>query len=287
MDREEFEQEVIGYVFDEPSGEPRDKLVRYLDAHADAREEERRLRATLELTRIPLEEPSPDLEERILVAAALAEQQEPWHRKLVRALAWAGSHAMRPQLAMGALMVMLLGSSLLLLRAKPGAMRVTSEQGGTSPPREPQPIEAATAAARPTGGAPRAESAASPPRAAVVAPTPLEPTGGAKAEESEPVAESKKASSSGELARALAVKAASGCGAALPLFAELAKKHGSRDIGVDAESERTRCEQELATSRRAAAPNSAGSSAGGRAGASHAAKAAPKPVSLPAAAPKE
>jgi hypothetical protein len=69
---------------------------------------------------LPLEEPSEGLEQRILEATAFAQRGAPWHRKVVRVLAWAGSHAMRPQLAMAAVFVLVVGSSLLLVRAKPG-----------------------------------------------------------------------------------------------------------------------------------------------------------------------
>ena len=136
MDRDPFDQQLMDYLFDELDEVTRASVKRRLDTDAAARELEAKLRGALDLAKLTLEEPSDDLEARILEAAARVAQGEPWHRKLLRSLAWAGSHAMRPQFAMAALLVMVLGSSVLLLRAKPGAMRVTAE-GVASPQRAP------------------------------------------------------------------------------------------------------------------------------------------------------
>src|SRR5262249_39208258 len=110
------------------------------------------LRATRQVGVLPLEEPSDALEARILEAVVVAQRKTPFHRKALRALAWAGSHAMRPQLAMAALFVLVIGSSLLLLRAKPGTaglspVRVTER--GVPAPEQPEPIANAPLAAAP------------------------------------------------------------------------------------------------------------------------------------------
>lgn len=108
---------------------------------------------------LPLDEPPDDLERRILAAERTAHRGAPWHRKIMRGAAWAGSHAMRPQLAMAALFMFVIGSSLLLLRARPGTMAppvLVSEQGRPEREAESQTIErgnrtgapAATAAAK-------------------------------------------------------------------------------------------------------------------------------------------
>lgn len=108
---------------------------------------------------LPLDDPSPELERRILAAERSAHRGAPWHRKIMRGAAWAGSHAMRPQLAMAALFMFVIGSSLLLLRARPGTMAppvLVSEQGRPEREAETQSVErgsrtgggAATAAAK-------------------------------------------------------------------------------------------------------------------------------------------
>lgn len=119
---------------------------------------------------LPLQEAPEGIEQRALEAARRAQGEVPWPRRIGRAISWAGSYAMRPQLAMAALLMLMLGSSLLLLRGRPGSggvVRVT-EQG--VPEREhaeyptPQPgrVQGGPAdlgAARTRGAEARRESA--------------------------------------------------------------------------------------------------------------------------------
>src|SRR5580698_6155565 len=74
------------------------------------------LRATRRVAVLPLVEPSVDLEDRILAAARNAQKVVPIGRRLSRAVSWAGSWAMRPQTAMAAVFVLMVGSSLLFVR---------------------------------------------------------------------------------------------------------------------------------------------------------------------------
>ena len=120
---------------------------------------------------------------------AAAQRKAPWPRKILRGLAWAGSHAMRPQLAMAALFFLVIGSSMLLLRAKPGTVGVpvrVTENGAPSPEvREPAiaPLAAATALPRPEAFA------------AAEAPPLAEARGREPASKDVPEAEEKKAKS--------------------------------------------------------------------------------------------
>ena len=69
------------------------------------------LRATREVGVLPIVEPPDDLEARILDAVAgMLQTRIPLHKRVLRGLAWAGSHAMRPQLAMAALFFLVIGS---------------------------------------------------------------------------------------------------------------------------------------------------------------------------------
>lgn len=220
MDQEKFEQQLMGYLFDELDEVGTAAVKRHLDANADARELEARLRTTLAGTELVLEEPTEDLELRILEAARAAELGEPWHRKAVRFLAWAGSHAMRPQFAMGALMVMLLGSSLLLLRAKPGAMRVSAEAGvAAETQRSAAPAAPANAASQGTQDASPASAKAE----------------GAGSEDPETL-----------LLQAREVRSTKGCAAALPLLAKIREKQGASGFGADATYEEMECHEALA-----------------------------------------
>ena len=169
MDCEKFETHVIDALYDELDEVTHAAMKRHMDGCSRCASVMSGLRATREVGVLPIEEPSDDLEERILEAATAIQKKAPWHRKVVRGIAWAGSHAMRPQLAMAAVLVLMLGSSLLLLRAKPGTagvapIRVT-ERGVPEPDRgepfaEPPPPAVARAAAETAMASPTAAATA-------------------------------------------------------------------------------------------------------------------------------
>jgi len=125
MDQEKFDQHLMDYLFDELDEVTTAAMKRKIESDAECRELVAGLRATIEVAQLPFEEPDGDLEERILAAADLAQHGEPWHKKMLRSLSWAGSWAMRPQLAMAALLMLVIGSSVLLMRARPGSVAVT------------------------------------------------------------------------------------------------------------------------------------------------------------------
>src|SRR3569832_2263661 len=124
MDCEKFDQHVIDALYDELDELTHAALKRHVEGCSRCAGVYSGLRATRAVGILPLEEPSDGLEARILEAVSVAQQKTPWHKKVLRGLAWAGSHAMRPQLAMAALFFLVIGSSLLLLRAKPGTVGV-------------------------------------------------------------------------------------------------------------------------------------------------------------------
>jgi len=121
MDCEKFDEHVIDALYDELDELTSAALRRHVEGCARCADVYSGLRNTREAAVLPLEEPRDDLEERILAAAQTAQRGAPIHLKFVRAIAWAGSHAMRPQLAMAAIFMLVVGSSLLLLRVKPGS----------------------------------------------------------------------------------------------------------------------------------------------------------------------
>ncbi len=87
-----------------------------------------RLRATREVGVLPTLDPPEDLEARILEAERQAHARLPLRERLGRAVSVMAGYAMRPQLAMAALLVLVFASSLLLLRRGPGdreSMHVT------------------------------------------------------------------------------------------------------------------------------------------------------------------
>ncbi len=150
MDCEKFDEHVIDALYEELDELTAAALKRHTDGCARCSAISSGLRSARDGAVLPLEEPSSDLEARILEAERTAQKHAPWPRKLMRAAAWAGSHAMRPQLAMAALFMLVVGSSLLLLRARPGTVGAPvqiTERG--------EPAPAATAAPESISGARR------------------------------------------------------------------------------------------------------------------------------------
>src|SRR5579871_2082817 len=100
------------------------------------------LRATRRLVALPPVALPPGLEDRIL-AAAHAAPATTLRRRTAHAVSWLGSWAMRPQTAMAAVFLVMIGTSVLLLRGKasrptPTMAAVTiTEQGRPAP--EPSP----------------------------------------------------------------------------------------------------------------------------------------------------
>jgi hypothetical protein len=113
------------------------------------------LRATRRVAALPRVEPPADLEQRILDAAAAATPRVvPLRGRLARAVSLAGSWAMRPQTAMAAVFLVMIGTSVLLLRGKssraPASAEMTVTEEGTPAPAAPS---AAVAVAEPASSA--------------------------------------------------------------------------------------------------------------------------------------
>src|ERR1700722_19809965 len=115
------------------------------------------LRATRRVAALPRIDPPADLEQRILaVAAAATPRVVPLRGRLARAVSLAGSWAMRPQTAMAAVFLVMIGTSVLLLRGKssraPASAEMTVTEEGTPAPAGPSPA-ATVAAAEPAASA--------------------------------------------------------------------------------------------------------------------------------------
>jgi hypothetical protein len=178
------------------------------------------LRATRRVAVMPIVEPPPDLERRILENMNGALRMVPFRRRVAQAVSVAGSWAMRPQTAMAAVFLVMLGASVLLLRGRssraPASAEMTVTQEGTPAPAAPSagPASAATdiapsamgplatnervgevkAAGGPVANSPAREPMAASPR----------PRAFAKAPPAPPAGEATKASAARELAGATA-----------------------------------------------------------------------------------
>jgi hypothetical protein len=101
------------------------------------------LRATRRVATVPLVEPAAGLEERILGAAEQAWIAAPPRPRLAKVISLAGSWAMRPQTATAAVFLVMIGTSVLLLRGKsaraPVGDEVTVIERGTPAPAAPSP----------------------------------------------------------------------------------------------------------------------------------------------------
>ncbi|HEX7601582.1 MAG TPA: zf-HC2 domain-containing protein [Polyangiaceae bacterium] len=101
------------------------------------------LRATRKVAVLSVEEPSPELEDRILAAARDAQKVVPFAARLSRAVSRAGAWAMRPQTAMAAVFLLAIGSSFVLMQSRHSSPRSASlsvhDEGA------PEPMAAASA----------------------------------------------------------------------------------------------------------------------------------------------
>jgi hypothetical protein len=97
------------------------------------------LRATRKVAALPMEEPSVDLEDRIL--SAVREQQKvlPFRARASSVLSRAGAWAMRPQTAMAAVFLLVIGTSFVLVQSR------AKQEVAASKNAEGMPVQAAAA----------------------------------------------------------------------------------------------------------------------------------------------
>jgi hypothetical protein len=153
VDSEKFDKVVLDLLYDDLDELTRASAVRHMEQSARAKALYTELRATREVGALPLVEPPPDLEDRILAAEAAARASRPLGHRLGTLVSVIASYAMRPQLAMAALLLLMVGSSLLFLRVSPGetsAVQVT-ERGVPESDKESVSVVPAPAAAAPAG----------------------------------------------------------------------------------------------------------------------------------------
>ena len=255
MDCEKFDQHVIDALYDELDELTMASMKRHMESCSRCAAAFSGLRATRDVAVLPLEEPSEELESRILFAASAAQRKTPWHKKALRALAWAGSHAMRPQLAMAAVFVLVIGSSLLLLRAKPGTtslapVRVT-ERGEPSPERD----EGDRGPAPPAAAAPTAFASAAPAEVAAQATAESGAArGDAKGEkqaQAEDEAKSKGGDAQAALAEAKSTEASQGCDAALAKYDDVGVRFAGTTQAAEAMFAAAACHKKRGDTNRA------------------------------------
>ena len=160
MDCEKFEAAMMDELYGELDELTSAAFKRHLGGCARCAALFGGLRATRRLATLPMVEAPAGLEERILAAARAADNVVPLRRRVARAISLAGSWAMRPQTAMAAVFLVMIGTSVLLLSGKasraPASASITvTEQGSPTPePTAALGTAAASASAAPMAFAP-------------------------------------------------------------------------------------------------------------------------------------
>ena len=161
MDCEKFESAMMDELYGELDELTSAAAKRHIAACARCAALMSGLRATRRVATVSIVEPPAGLEERILAAAMEAGKVVPLRRGAGRVISLAGRWAMRPQTAMAALFLVMIGTSGLLLRGKsaremamaPSAPVTVIEQGTPAPePAASAPVvvaQATTAMASP------------------------------------------------------------------------------------------------------------------------------------------
>jgi TolA-binding protein len=158
MDCEKFDQILIDALYDELDELTLAAAKRHAEGCPRCQSAWSGLRATLKVGLLPTVEPPASLEPNILQAAREAHGRVPWPKRVGRAISWAGSYAMRPQTAMAAILVLMLGSSVIFVRRKPdrsGPSRVSVTERGVpelaAEEMRPERVGIARAPAAPLG----------------------------------------------------------------------------------------------------------------------------------------
>jgi hypothetical protein len=120
MDCEKFDRIVLDLVYAELDELTDASARRHIEHCARCKAVISGLRATREVGVLPLVDPPEGLELGILEAERRANAKLPLRKKLGRGISILAVYAMRPQLAMAALLLLVIGSSLFFLRAQPG-----------------------------------------------------------------------------------------------------------------------------------------------------------------------
>jgi TolA-binding protein len=120
MDCERFDRIVLDLLYDELDELTAAAARRHLEHCARCRGILAGLRATREVGALPLVDPPDGLELRIIEAERRVRGHLPLRQRAGRAVSVLAGYAMRPQLAMAATLLLLIGVGLIFFRGKPG-----------------------------------------------------------------------------------------------------------------------------------------------------------------------
>jgi TolA-binding protein len=120
VDCEKFDRVVLDLLYEELDELTSAAAKRHMEHCSRCRSIGAGLRATRAVGVLPLLEPPDSLQGRILEAERRVRARLPLRQRIGRAVSVAADYAMRPQLAMAAVLLLMIGSSLLFLRVQPG-----------------------------------------------------------------------------------------------------------------------------------------------------------------------
>ena len=121
MDCEKFDRIVLDLMYGELDELTEAAAKRHIEHCSRSKGVSSGLRATREVGALALVDPPPGLELGILEAERRLNAKLPLKKKLGRGVSILAVYAMRPQLAMAALLLLMIGSSLFFLRGRSGA----------------------------------------------------------------------------------------------------------------------------------------------------------------------
>lgn len=142
MDCEKFDRVMLDLLYDELDELTQAAAKRHMEHCTRCHRIFSGLRATREVGSLPVVSPPDSLEARILELEQRAHAALPFSQRVGRTISILASYAMRPQLAMAALLLLLIGSSLLIFRSRPSerAPAHVTERGVPENETEPVPI---------------------------------------------------------------------------------------------------------------------------------------------------
>jgi tetratricopeptide (TPR) repeat protein len=121
MDCEKFDRVVLDLLYGELDELTEAAARRHVEHCSRCKAITSGLRATREVGALALVEPPDSLELGILAGERKLNERLPFTKKAGRAISILAVYAMRPQLAMAALLLLMIGSSLVFLRARPSS----------------------------------------------------------------------------------------------------------------------------------------------------------------------
>jgi hypothetical protein len=270
MDCEVFDKLVVDRVFSELDDLSSGAVQRHVAHCSRCRSIESGLRATREVATLPLIEPPSSFVERVLTIERATRTQLPLRQRMGRTVSVLAGYAMRPQLSMTALLLLMIGSSLILLRSHPAErelVQVTERgvpegdvDGNTdSNHKAPQSVlQPAVSNLAPEVVAPKLDVAPQTENGPVS--NLLELARKAYAEErydeahelaEQVIVRGGTETANAALLSALALSKRSGCGAALARFEALRVRYGRTSLGEEASFRAAECHIETAQYDRA------------------------------------